>query len=211
MADDIVAYRNKNTGQVVALTAEDARLEKLSEWERTDASDVTYSVADAHDRASAERASIEAAAALRLDSAAGSAIAGVAAAAAYNTGQGAGAGQTPAPLPTMSTGAAGEIQQPVSLLDKHDELRETGATPFEENKRMAQEEIANPPSDGVLKRAKADQAKGRTQIGPNPEEHAGPRARAKAASSTSATSSTDAAGGSGTNPSQPKREREPRK
>jgi hypothetical protein len=204
MPDEIVAYKNANTGQVVAYTQPDARLDALPEWERADPSEVTYSVADAHDRAAAERASIEAAAALRLDSAAGSAIAGVAAAAAYNTGAG-GPGSTPGPLPTLSTGAAGEIQQPVSLLDKHSELREMGGTPFEENARMAAEEIKNPPKDGVLKRAKRDQKKGITQIGPDPEDHAGPRAAAKASSSTSATSSTDSGAGTGTNPSQEKK------
>lgn len=184
---EIVAYKNRNTDQVVAYREAQPRLEALDEWERTGTEDVTYSVADVHDRASAERKSIEAAAALRLDSAAGSAIAGVAAAAAYNTGQAGGEGTTGGPLPTLSTGDAGEKQQPVSLLAKEDALRDTAATSFEENKREAEAEIAHPPADGVLKRAKRDHKKGTTQIGENPGEHAGPRAAAAAPSSTSAT------------------------
>lgn len=183
-------YKNKNTGQVVAYPEPDSRLEALDEWEQANEDEVTYSVADAHDRAVAERSSIEAAAALRLDSAAGSAIAGVAAAAAYNTGQAGGDGTTPAPLPTLSTGSAGEKQQPVPLLAKDDQLRSPATTSFEENKRAADQEIAHPPTDGVLKRAKRDQRKGRTQVGPNPGEHAGPRAASAAASSTSASADT---------------------
>lgn len=179
-------YRNRNTEQVVAYPQPDTRLDNLDEWERVGEDQITYSVADAHDRAAAERASIEAAAALRMDSAAGSAIAGVAAAAAYNTGQAGGDGDTPDPLPTLSTGAAGEQQQPVTLLTKHDKLRDTGSTPFEENARLAAQEVANPPRDGVLKRAKRDQRQGRTQIGPNPQEHSHARAESAAPSSVSA-------------------------
>lgn len=181
-----VVYKNRNTDQVIACEQPNPRFEAAAEWERTSEDDINYGVADFHDRAAAERKSIQAAAALRLDSAAGSAIAGVAAAAAYNTGQAAGEGSTAGPLPTLSTGAAGEQQQPVSLLDKVDPMRDTNATPFDVNKAMADQEIANPPRDGVLKRAKVDHKKGRTQIGPNPEEHSGPRAAAKAGDSTSA-------------------------
>lgn len=175
-----VAYKNRNTGQVVAYPQADSRLEALNEWDRVGDDEITYTVADAHDRAAAERASIEAAAALRMDSAAGSAIAGVAAAAAYNTGHAAGEGETPGALPTLSTSDAAEKQQPVPLLAKDDALRDPATTAFEENKRLAEEEILHPPTDGVLKRAKRDHKRGATQIGPNPGEHAGPRA-AKAA------------------------------
>lgn len=185
MAEEIVAYKNSNTQKVVAFTKPDARLEALAEWDRVDPSEVSYSVADAHDRAAAERRSIEAAAALRMDSAAGSAIAGVAAAAAYNTGQAAGEGVQSGPLPTLSTGTAGEVQQQVPVLAKSDALRDAATTSFEQNKAEADQEIASPPKDGVLKRAKRDQKTGRTQIGPNPEEHAGPKAAA-AASNTAA-------------------------
>lgn len=179
---DVVAYKNKNTGHVVAFPEPNARLEALDEWEPADPSEVVYSVADAHDRAAAERAAIEAAAAIRLDSAQGAAAAGIAAAQAVNTG----AAGTPAPpLPTLSTGDAGERQQRVPVLAKDDALRATGATSFEENRRQAEQEIAHPPTDGVLKRAKADQRRGRTQIGDNPGEHAGPRAAAAAGDATS--------------------------
>jgi hypothetical protein len=55
------------------------------------------------------------------------------------------------------------------------------STSQEINRRMAEEEIANPPQTGVLTRAKDDQKKGRTQIGPRPEEHpAGMAAKAGA-------------------------------
>src|SRR5690349_11600969 len=111
---DVVAYKNRNTDQVVAYPAPNPRLEALDEWERVEKSEVTYTVADAHDRAAAERAAIEGAAAIRLDSAAGSAAAGIAAAQAVNVAPG-GAGQ-PGPLPTLSTGDAGEKQQPVPIL-----------------------------------------------------------------------------------------------
>jgi hypothetical protein len=175
----IVAYKNKNTGQVVAFPGENGRLEALNEWDRVDASEVTYSVADAHDRARAERESIQAAAAIRLDSAQGAAAAGIAAAQAVNTDQSV-TGQVPGPLPTLSTSDAGEKQQPVSLLAKDDALRDTATTSFEENKREADKEIEHPPTDGVLARAKRDHKKGATQIGPNPQEHAGPKAAAAA-------------------------------
>lgn len=186
-----VAYKNKNTDQVVAYPEPDARLEALPEWSRVDESEVTYSVADAHDRAAAERASIEAAAAIRLDTAAGAAAAGIAVAQAANTAIG-GPGQ-PQPLPTLSTGSAGETQQPVSLLDKASGLRDTGSTAFEENKRLADAEVANPPTDGVLKRAKADQRSGATQIGGRGA-HAADRAAAKAGDSTSAKAADKTAG-----------------
>jgi hypothetical protein len=174
----IVAYKNKNTGQVVAYPTPDARLEALDEWERAEASEVTFSVADAHDRAAAERASIEAAAAIRLDTAAGAAALGIAGAKAANEAAG-GSGQ-PGPLPTLSTGDAGERQQLVSLLDKGNDARAAATTSFEENKRLADEEILHPPADGVLARAKRDHKTGATQIGENPQEHAGPRAAAAA-------------------------------
>lgn len=175
----IVAYKNTNTGQVVAYPAENSRLEALAEWERTHEGNVTYAVADAHDRAAAQQASIEAAAAIRLDTAAGAAAAGIAAATAANTAAGGNAGQ---PLPTLTTTGAGEASTSlVGLLNKDDPARSTAATSsFEENKRRAEEEIAHPPKDGVLARAKRDQKSGAVQIGDNPEEHAGPAAAAAA-------------------------------
>lgn len=189
----IVAYKNKNTDEVVAYAEPQPRLEALGEWERCDTSEVSYTVADAHDRAAAERASIEAAAALRLDSAAGSAIAGVAAASAYNTNAAAGDGTIAGPLPTLSTGTAGEQQQRVPVLAKDDALRDNNATPFEVNKQLADQEIASPPSDGVLKRAKRDHKTGATQIGANPEEHATVKA-AKGATAAQAKAAETKAG-----------------
>jgi hypothetical protein len=193
-----VAYKNRNTGQVVAFPGRNPRLEALEEWERVDTGAVTYAVADAHDRAAAERKSIEAAAAIRLDTAVGAAAAGIAASNAVNTAQG-GDGQ-PAPLPTLSTSDAGEKQNLVKLLDKGDELRKAATTSFEENKRLADQEILHPPRGGVLARAKADHKSGATQIGDNPEAHAGPRAAAargdetgtKAADTTTSGDSTGA-------------------
>lgn len=173
-----VAYKNRNTGQVVAFPGPNPRLDALDEWERTDTGAVSYAVADAHDRAAAERESIEAAAAIRLDSAVGAAAKGIAASRAVNTAPG-GDGQ-PQALPTLSTSDAGEKQNLVKLLDKDDELRQSATTSFEENKRLADREILHPPRGGVLARAKKDQRTGATQIGPNPEEHAGPRAAAAA-------------------------------
>lgn len=170
----VVAYRNVRTKQVIGLTEVDPRFEAQNEWERCDPGEVKYAVADAYDRALAERRSIEAAAAIRLDSAAGSAIRGVAAAAAYNTGNAAGEGHQPEPLPTLSTGDAGEKQQLVPLLDKTDPLRRTTTTSAEDHERAAEYEIANPPRSGVLARAKADHKSGATQISeplrPSPQE-----------------------------------------
>lgn len=174
----VVAYKNRNTGQVVAFPGPSPRLEALDEWQRTTASEVTYSVADAHDRAAAERESIEAAAAIRLDGAQGAAARGIAASRSVNVAPD--LGTQPQPLPTLSTSDAGEQQNLVTLLDKDDELRKVATTSFEENKRRADEEIAHPPTDGVLARAKRDHKTGATQIGPDPEDHAGPAAaRAK--------------------------------
>lgn len=174
----IVAYKNKNTGQVVAYPEANSRLEMLGEWERTGSENVSYAVADAHDRAAAERQSIEAAAAIRLDSAVGAAAYGIAAAEAVNTGPS--TGSVPAALPTLSTSSAGETQNLVSLLDKGDLSRAAATTSFEENKRLADEELLHPPTDGVLARAKRDHKTGATQIGPNPEDHPGPAAAAAA-------------------------------
>lgn len=176
----IVAYKNVNTGQVVSYTNPNPRLEASQVWKTVDAGQVTLPIADAHDRAAAERESIEAAAAIRLDSAAGAAAAGLLGATAANTPAG-GPGTAPGPLPTLSTGNAGEVQNIVPMLDKDDPSRASATTPFEENKRLAEQEIASPPREGVLKRAKRDHKTGATQIGDNPEEHPGPRASKAAA------------------------------
>lgn len=183
----MVAYKNNNTGKVVAYTEADPRLEALPEWDRCDESEVGYTTADAHDRALAERESIEAAAAIRFDTAAGAAAAGLAHAAAINTAQAAGPGAPSGPLPTLSTGPAGEDQQRVPLLAKESALRDPATTPFEENKRRADYEIEHPPKTGVLARAKGDHKTGRTQIGDHPEKHAGPAAAAAAGTTGSET------------------------
>jgi hypothetical protein len=169
------AYKNDNTGQVVCFAEKDPRLESLDNWKSIDASEVPASAAHLADLAAAERASIEAAAAARLDETAAAAVGTVHKAAAKHTSV-PGASQ---PTPTLSTGA-GPQESLAAALDKEHPARAVDATSFEENRRAAEAEMANPPTDGVLKRAKADHKSGATQIGDNPEEHAGPKA-AKAA------------------------------
>lgn len=171
------AYRNKNTSQVVVYTDKNPRLEALKEWETVGADQVPRSSADATARAVAERASIEAAAAIRYDTAQGSAMQTVAASMSRETTNVGGGQVRSEPLPTLSTlsGSPEQATSLIPLLAKQDPARRVDATPQELNRQLAQDEIDNPPTTGVLARAKDDQRRGVTQIGPNPTDHPQPR------------------------------------
>lgn len=170
------AYKNSNTDEIVVFPEPNARLEMLNEWSVvTDHSQIPVSAAAAHDRASAESASIQSAAAIRLDSVAGAAIRQVAAATATQTAAG-----TVQPYPALSVlaGAPEQATSLVPLLDKNDPARRAVTTSRDLVDEQARHEEQHPPKSGVLSRAKADQKEGRTQPGPHAERHAGPKAAA---------------------------------
>lgn len=79
-AAGMVAYKNRNTGDVFVFDGPNAELEARANFEQCDAGDVPQHVLDAHKRARAERSMIEAAAADRADVTEARAAAAVAAA-----------------------------------------------------------------------------------------------------------------------------------
>jgi hypothetical protein len=182
----MVTYRNKNNrDHVVTFPERDARLEALDNWERVDDAEVPEEAAELAAIVEAERRSIEEAAQHRLDATKGLAEGKVNEAAAKSASiEGAGAGS-----PTLAHAGPKGATGTAAALDKDHPDRKSATASFDENKAAADAEIADPPKDGVLARAKADHREGRTQIGDNPEEHAGPRA---AAARKAAADKTDA-------------------
>lgn len=175
-------YRNTNTGDVYTLADRDSRLDALSNWELVEDADVPERVEQALDRAAGERATIEAAAGHRLDITKAGAEGKVNKTTADET-------SLPSDSPPVATFYSHQPEQPMSpggLLDK-DELtgrpgvnaKQIGPNPEEhpstreELEEQARRDEENPPTTGVLARAKADHRSGAVQIGPNPEEHRG--------------------------------------
>lgn len=156
------AYKNINTGQIVHFREANSRLETLNNWTQVPATDVPSSVAVAADRAEAQRRMIASAAALRFDSAAGAAAAGLAHAEQVVGPRD--ASSEPLPTAAMVTAVDEQSSSLVGMLDKADPVRKVDGTAFEVNKAAAEREIENPPRDGVLARAKRDQKTGATQI-----------------------------------------------
>jgi hypothetical protein len=173
---NFVAYKNVNTDQVVLFPKENPRLEALNVWVRVDAGEVPTSVAEAYDRAAAQRRAIEASAAIRHDTTTGRALGGIAESAARNTGPA--EGEASQPLPTLAVATPDSEQSLVGVLEKADPKRAVDSTSQALARKAEAEAIANPPRDGVLARAKRDHRTGATQIGPDPEEHVGPKAAA---------------------------------
>lgn len=195
----MIAYKNRNTGQVVPFPAENPRLEALNEWERVDSAQVPATAAAANDLARAQRATIEAAAKIRYDTAAGRAQAVLAEAGRTET---AAAGPAAQPLPTLSHADAAPTQATslVALLDKEDPARRAPSTSYEETRRIAEAEAADPPRDGVLARAKRDQRTGATQVASNAEEKPGPPATHENTKVTDGGGGTEPAAGAATAP-----------
>ncbi len=170
-------YRHSNTGDVYHCAERNPELDALPNWTLQEHAEVPDSAVTAAERAAATIDSIEAAATNRLDRTQAATAGQVAHATTRLSSSEAGV-----PVPTLSDAEpVGEADQTPLLSSDKSRGGTVGVGGREiptrdELERRAAEDLANPPKTGVLGRARADQRAGRTQIGPNPEEHTGQRA-----------------------------------